>query len=158
MPNLQSVDAALAWAREALKTRNTLRSEDAQMLEPAFTQSSAAPLLVSIIVPCFNYGHFVVSSALRQTISSLEVIADDDGSGDSETIKVLETLKTLPHVGVIRLSQSGPWMLLPAVPIDATWLIRWDAAGCPPMGKRPGEGRSDGSNTTRTVKPWSMDS
>jgi hypothetical protein len=36
--NLLSVDAAVAWAPDALKTRNTLRTEDAEMLERAFVQ------------------------------------------------------------------------------------------------------------------------
>jgi hypothetical protein len=36
--NLLSVDAAVAWAREALKSKNTLCSEDAEMLERAFAR------------------------------------------------------------------------------------------------------------------------
>jgi hypothetical protein len=38
----QSVNAAVAWARHALKTKNTLRSEDAEMLERAFAQRLSA--------------------------------------------------------------------------------------------------------------------
>jgi glycosyltransferase involved in cell wall biosynthesis len=79
--------------------------------KPAFLYPGPlAPLLVSIIIPCFNYGRFVneaVSSALRQTISSLEVIVVDDGSSDAETIGVLETLKTLPRVRVIGQINAG---------------------------------------------------
>jgi glycosyltransferase involved in cell wall biosynthesis/GT2 family glycosyltransferase len=79
--------------------------------KPAFLYPGPlAPLLVSIIVPCFNYGRFVseaVSSALRQTISSLEVIVVDDGSSDPETIRVLDTLKTLSRVRVIRQLNAG---------------------------------------------------
>jgi hypothetical protein len=79
--------------------------------KPAFLYPSpSAPLLVSVVIPCFNYGHFVkdaVSSALRQTISSLEVIVVDDGSRDSETVRVLENLKTLPRVRLIRQSNAG---------------------------------------------------
>jgi glycosyltransferase involved in cell wall biosynthesis len=72
--------------------------------------SPLAPLLVSIIIPCYNYGRFVgeaVSSALHQTISSLEVIVVDDGSSDAETIRVLETVKSLPRVRVIRQVNAG---------------------------------------------------
>jgi glycosyltransferase involved in cell wall biosynthesis len=49
--------------------------------------------LVSVIVPCFNYGRFVgaaIESALSQGWSSLEVIAVDDGSTD-DSLAVLET-------------------------------------------------------------------
>jgi glycosyltransferase involved in cell wall biosynthesis len=87
-------------------------SADAQIqAKQAFLYPSpSAPALVSIIIPCFNYGRFLneaVSSALGQTISSLEVIIVDDGSTDAETIRVLETLKTLPSVRVIRQCNTG---------------------------------------------------
>ena len=47
---------------------------------------------ISIIIPNFNYGHFIsfaLESTLSQPISDLEVIVVDDGSND-ETLKVLE--------------------------------------------------------------------
>jgi glycosyltransferase involved in cell wall biosynthesis len=88
-----------------------LSAEGQIQAKPAFLYPDpSAPLLVSVIVPCFNYGRFVneaVSSALLQTISSLEVIVVDDGSSDPETIRVLETLKTLPRVRVIRQVNAG---------------------------------------------------
>jgi glycosyltransferase involved in cell wall biosynthesis len=87
-------------------------SAEAQIqAKPAFVYiSPSAPVLISIIIPCFNYGRFVneaVSSALRQTISSLEVIVVNDGSSDPETIVVLETLKMLPRVRVIQQANAG---------------------------------------------------
>src|ERR1035438_6648430 len=42
--------------------------------------------MVSIIIPCFNHGHFLaeaVESALEQTHSKKEVIIVDDGSTDN---------------------------------------------------------------------------
>jgi glycosyltransferase involved in cell wall biosynthesis len=79
--------------------------------KPAFIYPSpSAPLLVSIIIPCFNYGRFIneaISSALCQTISSLEVIVVDDGSTDSDTIGVLEKLTALPRVRVLRQCNAG---------------------------------------------------
>lgn len=52
--------------------------------------------LVTIVIPCFNYGRYVrdaVRSALSQTLIDLEVIVVDDGSTDIETLHVLNTLK-----------------------------------------------------------------
>lgn len=47
--------------------------------------SSGGPKLVSIVIPCFNYGNYLaeaVGSALRQTHEELEVVIVDDGSTD----------------------------------------------------------------------------
>jgi glycosyltransferase involved in cell wall biosynthesis len=98
--------------RLAIDAKCQRLSADGQIqAKPAFVYPGpSAPLLASIIIPCFNYGRFVneaVSSALHQTISSLEVIVVDDGSGDTETIRVLETLKTLPRVRVVRQVNAG---------------------------------------------------
>ncbi|MGH2892844.1 MAG: glycosyltransferase family 2 protein, partial [Solirubrobacteraceae bacterium] len=49
--------------------------------------------LVSVVVPCFNYGRYVadaIESALNQDWPELEVIAVDDGSTD-DTLAVLES-------------------------------------------------------------------
>ena len=47
--------------------------------------------LVSVVIPCYDYGRFVteaVDSILRQTVTDLEIIVVDGGSGDSHTISV----------------------------------------------------------------------
>src|SRR5579864_1416577 len=44
--------------------------------------------LVSVVIPCFNYGHFVeeaVDSALEQTFTNLEVIVVEGGSSKIES-------------------------------------------------------------------------
>ena len=47
--------------------------------------------LVSVVIPSFNYGHFVVEaveSALRRRISPIEIIVVDDGSTDDTRMRL----------------------------------------------------------------------
>ena len=61
--------------------------------------------LVSVVIPCFNYGAYVgeaVDSVLRQTLESVEVIVVDGGSTDGTTPdRLRELAREHPHVTVL---------------------------------------------------------
>ncbi len=63
--------------------------------------------LVSVVIPCFNYGHFLencIESLKRQTLNRLEIIVVDDGSTNPETKKVL---KKIEKQGVLVIYQEN---------------------------------------------------
>ncbi|WP_051217462.1 glycosyltransferase [Paenibacillus assamensis] len=65
--------------------------------------------LVSIVIPCYNYGHFVVEavdSCLASTYTNIEIIIVDDGSTDQNTIEVLNQL-TKPKTKIIHQKNQG---------------------------------------------------
>ena len=65
---------------------------------PEYSSFASEPLtlnqpLVTVVIPCFNYGEFIqqaVDSVLNQTLKNLEVIIVDGGSNDGHTIEVLK--------------------------------------------------------------------
>jgi len=65
---------------------------------------------VSVVIPCFNAGQYLdeaVRSALAQTYENLEVIVVDDGSTDTETIRVLAAADW-PRTQIFRQANAGP--------------------------------------------------
>lgn len=56
--------------------------------------------LVSIIIPCYNYGQYVgdaIESALKQTYQPIEIIVSDDGSTDN-TADVVKKYKGVTYL------------------------------------------------------------
>jgi glycosyltransferase involved in cell wall biosynthesis len=59
--------------------------------------------LLSIVIPCFNYGEYVeqaIRSAMAQTFAGVEIIVVDGGSTDQDTVERLRRLESakLPRV------------------------------------------------------------
>lgn len=64
--------------------------------------------LVSVIIPCFNYGQYIneaINSVLKQTFQNFEIIVVNDGSTDVNTIKVLSNIKH-PQIKIINQSNK----------------------------------------------------
>ncbi|MGG3926630.1 glycosyltransferase family A protein [Metabacillus fastidiosus] len=69
--------------------------------------------LVTIVIPCYNYGKYVnasIDSLLNSTFQDIEIIVVDDGSTDEQTIEILDQLNR-PKTRLIRQENQG----LPAV-------------------------------------------
>jgi len=65
---------------------------------------------VSIVIPCFNAGRFLeetVASALTQTHPDVEIVIVDDGSTDSETLKLLNRA-AWPRTRIFHQANQGP--------------------------------------------------
>lgn len=64
---------------------------------------------ITVVIPCFDYGRYVteaVDSALEQEDGPPRVVVVDDGSTDSATLEVLETLPA--EVEVVHRPNGGP--------------------------------------------------
>lgn len=66
--------------------------------------------LVSVVIPCFNYGRFVeeaIASVQRQTFRNLEIIVVEGGSTDAETRAIVRRLERarLPRTRILYRDQ-----------------------------------------------------
>jgi len=70
---------------------------------------AAGSVAVSVVIPCFNYGQYVleaVDSVLVSDLRDLEIIVVDDGSTDQATIEILNKLDR-SRTRVIRQANAG---------------------------------------------------
>lgn len=66
---------------------------------------------ISIIIPCFNSGNHLleaIESCHCSTFKDFEIVVVDDGSFDSLTIELLNTLEKSDSVIVLRKTNGGP--------------------------------------------------
>jgi glycosyltransferase involved in cell wall biosynthesis len=89
----------LLQLKASLKTVLSEESREMRMIQPVenFAPVALDPnqSLVSIVIPCFNYGSYVVdaiNSLLKQTLKNIEIIVVDGGSTDGYTVELLKSL------------------------------------------------------------------
>lgn len=76
----------------------------------ALDSSHDAAPLVSVIIPCFNQGHFLedaVVSALLACSAPMEIVVVDDGSTDASTVALIDRLADQYKLKVVRQKNMG---------------------------------------------------
>jgi glycosyltransferase involved in cell wall biosynthesis len=67
--------------------------------------------LISIIIPCYNYGHlveFTIQSIFEQTYTNWEIIVINDGSTDNTEDIILNFQKIDSRIKYFKIQNSGP--------------------------------------------------
>ncbi len=76
---------------------------------PTLYPDKGARKLVSVVIPCYNYGAYVreaAASALAQTLQDIEVIIVENGSTDPETLRVVKEIEQEGRVRVVWLTPN----------------------------------------------------
>ncbi|NEN84310.1 glycosyltransferase [Paenibacillus elgii] len=66
--------------------------------------------LVSVVIPCFNYGNYIketIDSVLSSYYNNIEIIVVNDGSTDQDTIEVLQQLELNTKLKIIHQDNKG---------------------------------------------------
>ena len=100
-----AVSVAVATSTSSQEKRLRLAAAS-QSLTQALEGTTA---LISVVIPCFNYGKFVwdaICSVTSQTYPNIEIIVIDDGSTDPETLRVLDGIQH-ERVRIVHQSNQG---------------------------------------------------
>jgi glycosyltransferase involved in cell wall biosynthesis len=76
---------------------------------PSAYPDGGARKLVSVVIPCYNYGAYVreaAASALAQTLQDIEVIIVENGSTDPDTLCVVKEIEQEGRVRVVWLTPN----------------------------------------------------
>jgi glycosyltransferase involved in cell wall biosynthesis len=68
-------------------------------------------MLVSVIIPCFNSGSFLLealASCFDSTYKEFEVLVIDDGSTEEKTLEIIEEIQKKYDLRIIHKSNGGP--------------------------------------------------
>ncbi|MBM3836640.1 MAG: glycosyltransferase [Verrucomicrobia bacterium] len=108
----QSLHKADAPSMDEARSDLFQTQESRMPRRPEADAESIPPPKVSVVIPCYNYAHFLpeaVESVARQTCRDFEIIIVDDGSTDntaSVARQLIDTYQDLP-ITLIRQSNSG---------------------------------------------------
>jgi glycosyltransferase involved in cell wall biosynthesis len=105
-PVKRSIKKAIGWEEEELAIPPPATTKVIAVEQTPWKKGRP---LVSVIIPCYNYGHYVeeaIDSVLQQTFQNFEIIVVNDGSTDPVTIEVLKHLKK-PKTRVIHQANKG---------------------------------------------------
>jgi len=118
------LDALESAVREGLERREELADLARRRIEQHFTWKEVVTKLsafykqtlrekkldgrsprVSVVIPCFNYAHFVseaIQSVRQQTFEDWELIVIDDGSTDGSVAAIEQAIKDEPRARLLR--------------------------------------------------------
>jgi len=101
--------ATLAPTEPAAPAENPAARRLDELRAQALAEIGAEGPEVAVVIPCFNYGHFLteaVESVLAQSYPHCRVVVVDDGSGDAHTVHICDSLAS-ERVTVIHKTNQG---------------------------------------------------